>query len=216
MLMTRYILLPLLIVILTYTYKSGIISFPIEEIEIISSDKKYNEKKLNKYIESIYGSDLLLSNIDMIQKNIISDEWISDAEVIKSFPSKLSIRIIQHEPLAIYNNQIMSKSGILIRSSSNLDNLPVIVDKEKRPTVAYDILSSTLDGLKKIDLVVKKIEIYHSLIKIYTTSIVLISDKTNFKNNIQRLVPSFSDLKNTYGKKITSIDMRYSNGFAIK
>tara|TARA_B100001063_G_scaffold245760_1_gene282382 strand:+ start:59 stop:703 length:645 start_codon:yes stop_codon:yes gene_type:complete len=214
--MIRYILLPLLIVILTYTYISGIISFPIEEIEIISSDKKYNEKRLNKYIESIYGSDLLLSNIDMIQKNIISDEWISDVEVIKSFPSKLSIRIIQHEPLAIYNNQIMSKRGILIRSSSNLDNLPVIVDKEKRPIAAYDMLSSTLVSLKKIDLVVKKLEIYHSLIKIYTTSMVLISDKTNFKKNIQRLVPLFSDLKNVYGKKITSIDMRYSNGFAIK
>ena len=214
--MTRYFLLLLLIVILTFTYKSGIISFPIEEIEIISSDKKYNEKNLSKYIDSIYGNDLLLTNIDMIQNNIISDEWISDAEVIKSFPSKLSIRIIQHEPLAIYNNQIMSKSGILIRSSSNLDNLPVIIDKEKKPTVAYDILSSTLVNLKKIDLVVKKIEIYHSLIKIYTSSMILISDKTNFKKNIQRLVPSFSDLKNTYGKKITSIDMRYSNGFAIK
>jgi cell division protein FtsQ len=214
--MARYFLLLLLIVILTFTYKSGIISFPIEEIEIISSDKKYNEKKLSKYIDSIYGNDLLLSNIDMIQKNIISDEWISDVEVIKSFPSKLSIRIIEHQPLAIYNNQIMSKSGILIRSSSNLGNLPVVVDKQKRPTVAYDILSSSLDGLKKINLVVKKIEIYHSLIKIYTTSIILISDKTNFKKNIQRLVPSFSDLKNTYGKKITSIDMRYSNGFAIK
>ena len=214
--MARYFLLLLLIVILTFTYKSGIISFPIEEIEIISSDKKYNEKKLSKYIDSIYGNDLLLSNINMIQKNIISDEWISDVEVIKSFPSKLSIRIIEHQPLAIYNNQIMSKSGILIRSSSNLGNLPVVVDKQKRPTVAYDILSSSLDGLKKINLVVKKIEIYHSLIKIYTSSMVLISDKTNFKKNIQRLVPSFSDLKNTYGKKITSIDMRYSNGFAIK
>jgi len=214
--MARYFLLLLLIVILTFTYKSGIISFPIEEIEIISSDKKYNEKKLSKYIDSIYGNDLLLSNIDMIQKNIISDEWISDVEVIKSFPSKLSIRIIEHQPLAIYNNQIMSKSGILIRSSSNLGNLPVVVDKQKRPTVAYDILSSSLDGLKKINLVVKKIEIYHSLIKIYTSSMVLISDKTNFKKNIQRLVFSFSDLKNTYSKKITSIDMRYSNGFAIK
>ena len=215
--MTRYSLLLLLTVLLTtFTYKSGIISFPIEEIEIISSDKKYNEKKLNKYIESIYGSDLLLSNIDMIQKNIVYDAWISDVEVIKSFPSKLSIRIIQHEPLAIYNNQIMSKSAILITSSRNLDNLPVIVDKQKRPTAAYDTLLLTLVSLKKIDLVVKKIEIYHSLIKIYTTSIVLISDKTNFKKNIQRLVSSFSDLKNTYGKKITSIDMRYSNGFAIK
>ena len=214
--MTRYFLLLLLIVILTFTYKSGIVSFPIEEIDIISSDKKYNEKKLNKYIDSIYGNDLLLINIDMVQNNITSDEWISDVEVIKSFPSKLSIRIIQHEPLAVYNNQIMSKSAILISSSRNLDNLPVIVDKQKRPTAAYDTLLLTLVSLKKIDLVVKKIEIYHSLIKIYTTSIVLISDKTNFKKNIQRLVPLFSDLKNTYGKKITSIDMRYSNGFAIK
>ena len=214
--MTRYFLLLLLIVILIFTYKSGIVSFPIEEIDIISSDKRYNEMKLNKYIDSIYGNDLLLINIDMIQKNITSDEWIIDAEVIKSFPSKLSIRIIQHEPLAVYNNQIMSKSGILITSSRNLDNLPVIMDKQKRPTAAYDTLLSTLVSLKKIDLVVKKIEIYHSLIKIYTTSIVLISDKTNFKKNIQRLVPSFSDLKNIYGKKITSIDMRYSNGFAIK
>ena len=214
--MTRYFLLLLLIVILIFTYKSGIVSFPIKEIDIISSDKKYNEKKLNKYIDSIYGNDLLLINIDMIQKNITSDEWIIDVEVIKSFPSKLSIRIIQHEPLAVYNNQIMSKSGILITSSRNLDNLPVIMDKQKRPTAAYDTLLSTLVSLKKIDLVVKKIEIYHSLIKIYTTSIVLISDKTNFKKNIQRLVPSFSDLKNIYGKKITSIDMRYSNGFAIK
>ena len=214
--MTRYFLLLLLIVILTFTYKSGIVSFPIEEIDIISSDKRYNEMKLNKYIDSIYGNDLLLINIDMIQKNITSDEWIIDVEVIKSFPSKLSIRIIQHEPLAVYNNQIMSKSGILISSSRNLDNLPVIVDKQKRPTAAFDTLLSTLVSLKKIDLVVKKIEIYHSLIKIYTTSIVLISDKTNFKKNIQRLVFSFSDLKNTYSKKITSIDMRYSNGFAIK
>ena len=214
--MTRYFLLLLLIVILTFTYKSGIVSFPIEEINIISSDKKYNEKKLNKYIDSIYGNDLLLINIDMIQKNITSDEWISDVEVIKSFPSKLSIRIIQHEPLAVYNNQIMSKSAILISSSRNLGNLPVVVDKQRRPTAAYDILLSTLVSLEKIDLVVKKIEIYHSLIKIYTTSIVLISDKINFKKNIQRLVPSFSDLKNIYGKKITSIDMRYSNGFAIK
>ena len=214
--MTRYFLLLLLIVILTFTYKSGIVSFPIEEIDIISSDKKYNEKNLNKYTGSIYGTDLLLINIDMIQKNITSDEWISEVEVIKSFPSKLSIRIIQHEPLAVYNNQIMSKSGILISSSRNLDNLPVIIDKQKKPTAAYDTLSSTLVSLKKINLVVKKIEIYHSLIKIYTSSKVLISDKTNFKKNIQRLVSTFSDLKNTYGKKITSIDMRYSNGFAIK
>ena len=103
--MTRYILLLLVIVILTFTYKSGIISFPIEEIDIISYDKKYNEKKLNKYIDSIYGNDLLLSNIDLIKKNIISDEWISDAEVIKSFSAIVFKNLLLHK----YNNYVFRK-----------------------------------------------------------------------------------------------------------
>jgi cell division protein FtsQ len=215
--MIRYILYIIVIGIITLTYKSGIISFPVQEISIITSDKKYNANKLNKYLGSLYGEDLLLIDIDSIQKNIISDDWISDAEVIKSFPSKITIRIIQHEPMALYNNQILSKAGILINSSTiSSKDLPIIIDKDKELLSAYDIYSLSLLNLKKIDLVIKKIEIHHSLVKIYTTSIVLISDRTNFEKNILRLVSLFEDLNNTYGKNIKSIDMRYSNGFAIK
>ena len=215
--MIRYILYIIVVGILILTYKSGIISFPIQEITIITSDKKYNADKLNKYLDLLYGKDLLLINIDSIQKDIISDNWISDAEVIKSFPSKITIRIIQHEPMALYNNQIISKAGVLINSSTiSSKDLPIIIDKDKELIAAYNIYSLSLFNLKKIDLVIKKIEIHHSLVKIYTTSIVLISDRTNFEKNILRLVSLFEDLNNTYGKNITSIDMRYSNGFAIK
>ena len=215
--MIRYILYIIVVGILLITYNSGIISFPIQEISIITSDKKYNTSKLNKYLDSLYGMNLLLINIDTVQKNIISDDWISDAEVIKSFPSKITIRIVQHEPMALYNNQVISKAGVLINSSTiSSENLPIIIDKDKELISAYDIYSLSLINLKKIDLVIKKIEIHHSLIKIYTASIVLISDRTNFEKNILRLVSLFEDLNNAYGKNITSIDMRYSNGFAIK
>ena len=105
--MIRYILYIIVVGILIVTYKSGIISFPVQEISIITSDKKYNTNKMNKYLDSLYGKDLLLINVDTIQKNIISDDWISEAEVIKSFPSKITVRIIQHEPMALYNNQII-------------------------------------------------------------------------------------------------------------
>jgi cell division septal protein FtsQ len=111
----------------------------------------------------------------------------------------------------------MSKDGVLINSSTiSSKNLPIIIDQDNELIPAYDIYSLSLFNLKKIDLVIKKIEIHHSLIKIHTTSIVLISDRTNFEKNILRLVSLFDDLSNVYGKNITSIDMRYSNGFAIK
>ena len=45
--MTRYITYIVFVGILILTYKSGIISFPIQEVSIITSDKKYNANKPN-------------------------------------------------------------------------------------------------------------------------------------------------------------------------
>jgi cell division septal protein FtsQ len=67
-----------------------------------------------------------------------------------------------------------------------------------------------------ISLNIDKIEIYHSLIRIYSDSLVLLSDKSNFKKNIKRLILAFDEIHKVYGKKVSTIDMRYSNGFAIK
>ena len=69
--------------ILLITYKSGIYTFPIDEVKIISSEKNYNENKLDEYISSLYGNDLLTIDIDIIQKKIMSDDNIRYAEVKK-------------------------------------------------------------------------------------------------------------------------------------
>ena len=70
--------------------------------------------------------------------------------------------------------------------------------------------------LMKIDLDIRKLEIHDSLVKIYTPSTVLISDRVNIEINLQRLIASFVNLQRLFDKDIKSIDMRYSNGFAIK
>ena len=70
--------------------------------------------------------------------------------------------------------------------------------------------------LKKIDLDIKKIEIHNSLIKVFTSTNILISDRDNYEINLNRLVVSFPDLQRVFKRDIKSIDMRYSNGFAIK
>ena len=63
---------------------------------------------------------------------------------------------------------------------------------------------------------IKKIEIYDSLIKVITYTNILISDRINYEVNLNRLVIAFQDLQKLFKREIKSIDMRYSNGFAIK
>ena len=68
--MPKIIAYIILFVILLITYKSGIFTFPIDEVKIISSEKSHNENKLDRLINSLYGNDLLLVDIDIIQKKI--------------------------------------------------------------------------------------------------------------------------------------------------
>tara|TARA_B100000900_G_scaffold54016_1_gene40065 strand:- start:490 stop:1134 length:645 start_codon:yes stop_codon:yes gene_type:complete len=214
--MYKYIFLFIFGILIFITYKSQFLFYPIDEIVITSKDKEYNQKKINSYIDSLYGKNLLTIDIDEIQKNIISDSWIRDAEIAKSFPSKLTINIIQHIPIAVYNSKIITSNGILIKSIVLQENLPKIDDYSNDIESANHILSTSLKNLNKINLRVNKIVIYHSLIQIYASNILLISDKEKFEKNLKRLISSFKEINEIYGKKIISIDMRYSNGFAIK
>ena len=214
--MYKYLFLLFFLILILVSYKSDYFYYPIDEISIISKNKKYNQKILNKYIDTLYEKNLLTINIDEIQETILSDIWIRDAEIVKSFPSKLNIKIIQHIPIAIYNSNIITSTGTLIESSHPHKHLPTVVDHSDNIKSASKILSFSLNNLEKIDLRVEKIIIYHSLIKIYASDILLITDKEKFKLNLKRLVTSFDKLHEIFNKKINSIDMRYSNGFAIK
>ena len=205
-----------LLIIMLLTYKSDYLYYPIKEIHIISKNKKYDEKTINTYIDSLYDKNLLTLDIDDIQETIVSDEWIRDAVITKTFPSALSIHITQHMPIARYNSNIVTSTGTLVKSSDSSKGLPNIIDHSNDLKSASHILSFSLESLKKINLQIKKIVIYHSLIKIYTSDILLVTDKEKFEINLARLTASFEKIYDIYDKKITSIDMRYSNGFAIK
>ena len=214
--MPKIIAYLIIFVILLITYKSGFFTFPIDEVKIISSEKNHNENRLDRLISSLYGNDLLLMDIDIIQKKIMSDDQIRYAEIKKLFPSTLEIRIFHHKPIAQYGNKILTSNGSLIDHLKDKNRFPVIIDHYNDATFARDIFMFSTEQLDLINLNIDKIEIYQSLIRIYTGSLVLISDKSNFKKNIKRLTLSFDEIHKVYGKKATSIDMRYSNGFAIK
>ncbi len=179
--MPKIIVYIILFLILLITYKSGIFTFPIDEVKIISSEKNHNENKLDSLIRSLYGDDLLLMDIDIIQKKIMSDNQIRYAEIKKSFPSTLEITIFHHKPIAQYGNKILTSNGTLIDHLQDKNRFPVIIDHYNDATFAKDIFMFSTEQLDMIRLNIDKIEIHHSLIRIYTDSLILISDRSNFK-----------------------------------
>ena len=110
----------------------------------------------------------------------------------------------------------MTIDGTVIGASSMQLDLPIIIDHTNDSQSSMNTMILTGKLLKKIDLDIKKIEIHDSVIKVFTSANILISDRDNYEKNLKRLVLRFQDLKKLFKKDIKSIDMRYSNGFAIK
>jgi len=214
--MPKVIIIIAIIGVLIFSYKSNYFNFPITEVEIISNGTKHDTSNFNKLIANLQDKDLLSLDITGIQKLIITNEWIKDAEINKSFPSKLQIKIIQHKPYAIFNSLILTEDGSIIKSSSEIANLPIIIDNTNNAFISLNILRLSEKYLNKIGLGISKIEVFNSLIKIETSANILISDRKNLEVNLVRLIDSYEGLKKLFKKDIKHIDMRYSNGFAIK
>jgi len=197
-------------------YISDYFVYPIEEVEITSTTSNYDTEKINDIVVSIHGQDLLSLDLSDVKRNIRSDDWIRDVKIKKSFPDTLEIIIIPQQPYAIYNSKIMTIDGTVIGASLMQLDLPIIIDHTNDSQSSMNTMILTSKLLKKIDLDIKKIEIHNSIIKVFTSANILISDRVNYENNLNRLVVTFHDLQKLFKREIKSIDMRYSNGFAIK
>ena len=197
-------------------YISDYFVYPIDEVKITSTSSGYDNERINEIVHSIQGQDLLSLDLSDIKRKIRSDDWIKDVELKKSFPDKLEIIIIPQQPYAIYNSKILMMDGTVIKTSTPPLDLPIIIDNTHNIIRSLNTMVLTGKLLQKIDLDIKKIEIHNSLIKVFTSTNVLISDRDNYELNLNRLVVSFSDLQRVFKRDIKSIDMRYSNGFAIK
>ena len=197
-------------------YISDYFVYPIEEVEITSTSSGYDNETIKDIVHSIHGQDLLSLDLSDIKRKISSDDWIKDVELKKSFPDKLEIIIIPQQPYAIYNTKILMTDGTVIKTTTPPLDLPIIIDHTHNSISSLNTMVLTGKLLKKIDLDIKKIEIHNSLIKVFTSTNILISDRDNYEINLNRLVVSFPDLQRVFKRDIKSIDMRYSNGFAIK
>ena len=214
--MPKILILTIIFILSFILYVSDYFVYPINVVEITSTSSNYDNEKINDIVLSIQGQDLLSLDLNVIKSNIRSDGWIRDVEIKKSFPDKLEIIIISQEPYAIYNSKIMMTDGTIIEASLLPTDLPIIHDHTYDSLGSMNTMILTGNLLQKLDLDIKKIEIHNSLIKVFTSTNILISDRDNYEVNLNRLVLSFKDLQKLFKRDIKSIDMRYSNGFAIK
>lgn len=97
----------------------------------ISGAERLSEEAILKAGELEYGKNLLSVNLVMVRKRLVAEPWIRSADIRREIPSRLIIRVEEHEPLAVLDLGrcfLIDRAGEIFKEAepSEIDGMPII------------------------------------------------------------------------------------------
>ncbi len=135
--------------------------FRAETITITGSSR-LSKKAILEATELEYGENILAVNLVRVRKRLMAEPWIKNADIRREFPSRLIIRVNEHEPLAVLDIGLcflVDETGGIFKEAfpSEMGGIPIISGigyrDWKRPgnseTKIYSAVISALDVIQK-------------------------------------------------------------------
>lgn len=212
----------ILIFLLNNKINDNKIYFPIKKIVLVSqityADKEKIHEKSKKYLS---GKSFFNLKIIDLKKEIENVDWVRLADVKRVYPDQVQIHIIEHVPVAIWNDEMYLNSFGNIFFASSIDiKLPKIYSVHERSNAVFKYFIKFSKNLLKNN-------IYHNIIEIeenrrrsltikLSSNIIIYLGQDDINNKIDTFFKVYNSLNSSVDlTKIRYIDMRYSNGFAV-
>ena len=216
-----FLILFLSVCIMLYSsYDSFFNDEKIQEIVTIGNLNYANEKKIVENLNQLLGDEIYKIDLRIIKKNIEKNPWISSAQVSIKKPNKLLVKLIEFQPLYIWNNKkyVDSDGNVIEYRDKLIDNLLKLNSNDNSPQEMYQVYIKIQKILENLNLRVLQLDRDLDILIIET-------DKYNFLVNFvifERKLLEFSTIydqflsKSKNLKDIKNIDLRYPTGFAVQ
>jgi cell division protein FtsQ len=201
---------------------SGI--WPVEKIAIVGEVEHLEQYQLAKIISAKEFSGMLSVDLQQLRNKVIQLPWVKDVQIRKVWPDTLSFRVKEHQVIALVNQAYLTDDGDLIERGSYISKRAVLkleIDKvqlDKQPDLLalYNKLKKIQSSLAGRQLSIEKLEISQTnnwLIQIKNKFLIKAGRKQQLQR-IEKFLQVYVVIKNK--SKLMSVDLRYSNGLAVK
>ena len=197
----------------------------IEEVEIISQ-KEWIQGDLKSYLARKELGNLLLLNIENLQKRLTTHPWIEEIYIRKIFPSTIRIETKERIPIALLEKDgyfLIDKEGILLQeiSPSERPDLPMLIDAngfqrdhDMKLSLAWACLASLEDSVRKQISVMDLTEYENVSLRFRNTDTWLKLGDVRFGEKYRSFIKNMALFK-AYGP-LEYIDFRYEGRFILQ
>ena len=196
-------------------------TLPIERVQVKGSFQYLVKKDLYAAIGELANSGFFSVDVRAVKQAAESLAWVDKASVRRVWPNILQVEIVEQVPLAIWKDgRVVNRRGevIDVEDGSRLSTLPVFNGPDgSSETLAkrFQLISKQLAELK-LGVATLSISERRAWRVSLSNGLDLLLGRSANETQVARFADAYKTLLEKQVEKIQSVDLRYTNGFAVR
>jgi cell division protein FtsQ len=212
---------PIAVAIGTYQWIQNPENLTITSVEVKGDLKILDKEQLQPVIEPFTKTNLYLLDAKGLETAIESNPWVHSASMTKIWPDKLVVKIFEQRPVAFWGDkEMLAENGEIIKASlpKEKGNLPLLYspnDKGRNMATGFLQIRKWMK-----DFPLKMVEFKEDSrgswqIKLQNGMTVKIG-REHQEKRLRRFMVGYDHSLKKVVNDVKTVDLRYTNGFAVK
>ena len=217
--MIRTTFLFCLIIIVVYFANQGDVVSTVDTVDIEGEFNLSDEKLITERAKLFIGKNIYNIDLRHYKNEFEKIPWIKYSQISINPPSNLTVKIIEHNPMFLWNEQIYVNSEMQTFTTPNLPikNILRLASNNYSHEEMYNLFKSVQSFLLDINEIIIALSKQDDMLEIKSENLTFIVRHSRYPEKIREFVSIYPDFESKLNKrKKIHIDLRYPTGFAVR
>lgn len=214
----------LLSLLLVSALMSGLIQserWEIKQVDVAAQYQRVSAEQLRLLVKKTSERSFFRLDTNQVKSTLESLNWVRSAHVVKQWPDTLKITLIEHQPMAVWNdNQLLNRRGELftVERIKDVSDLPKIYAPDLQSEAVYKLFNRFNRLLQPVGNEISAAHVSErGAWRLELRNGLEINMGTEqLEARTLRLAETWHNLLKSSEQFPQTIDLRYSNGYVVK
>lgn len=191
--------------------------FRLRTVQLANTPQQVDLDQVNRLVKQVVAGSFFTVDLEKTRRAFEQLPWVRKVSVRRQFPWGLEVALEEHVPMARWNgNELVNTYGEIFEGQSNLP-LPDFhgePDTSLQVAEMYTSLGRQLETIKKSITRIKLSPRFAWQLQL-DDGLVLELGRDQVPQRLARFVAVYPYSLATVNRRISYVDLRYSNGFAV-
>lgn len=194
---------------------------PVRYVEVSGALRHVTPAQVRDRVKRVLEGNFFTANTTAIQREVTALPWVMNASVRRVWPDTLSVAVVEQRAVARWGDDaLVNMAGDVFHAEMGQPEkvLPVLQGPKDDALAVVRHYEAALANLGRLNVGIRRLSLdeRHAWRVSLSNGVSLILGRQDYAKRLARFSDLYSKVLQQRAERIDSVDMRYSNGLAVR